>query len=294
WTTAVKVSAANNNTPQGFRETGQMAVSSTGTVEVFWTENADSTTQPSLQVVSLSTDGGKTFTAPIIIEEVVDYPLRGTPFDVVDLFNRVPGMSARVDCYPHPAADPSSARVYVVWCDFGSGQGVVKGAVSSDGKRWTSLGTIASVAGRNAFFPAADVAPSGLVSLTFDALTFPHPDTSPLDTSTVYDDYYAESPAGGTAFTAPVRVSTASSNPDGSSYNNLQEQFIGDYIDIVAGPTSAYIVWTDTRYAAPCPAVDNYRNAVYAGSKTAVAPNPDTACSTNFGDTDTMSAVVTY
>jgi hypothetical protein len=294
WTPAVKVSAANNNTPQGFRETGQMAVSSTGTIEVFWTENADSTTQPSLQVVSVSTDGGTTFTAPITIAQVVDYPVRGTPFDVVDLFNRVPGMSARVDCYPHPAADPSSARVYAVWCDFGSGRGVVKGAVSSDGKSWTSLGTIASVAGRNAFFPAADVAPNGLVSLTFDALTFPHPDNSPLDTSTVYDNYYAESPAGGTAFTAPVRVSTASSNPDGSSYNNLQEQFIGDYIDIVAGPRSAYIVWTDARNAAKCAAVDNYRNAVYAGSKSAVAPNPDTACTTNFGDTDTMTAVVTY
>ena len=36
-----------------------------------------------------------------------------------------------------------------------------------------------------------------------------------------------------TPFSIPIQVSTASSNPDGSSYNNLQEQFIGDYIDIV-------------------------------------------------------------
>src|SRR6266702_2232828 len=97
WSKAVQVSAANNNTPQGFRETGQMAVSSKGTVEVFWTENADSTKLPSLQVVAISTDGGQTFSAPITIAQVTDYPLTGTPFDVVDLFNRVPGMSARVD-----------------------------------------------------------------------------------------------------------------------------------------------------------------------------------------------------
>ncbi len=294
WSQAVQVSAANNNIPQGFRETGQMAVSSNGTVEVFWTENADSTKLPSLQVVATSTDGGQTFTTPITIAQVTDYPLTGTPFDVVDLFNRVPGMSARVDCFPHPAADPSSTRVYVVWCDFSRGQGVVKGAFSPDGTNWTSLDTIASVSGRNAFFPEASVAPNGTVSLTFDALTRPPPN-NPFQTGVqVYDNYFADSPVGGTAFGAPVRVSTASSNPDGSSYNNLQEQFIGDYIDIVAGPTNAYVVWTDARDATPCQAVDDYRNAVYAGSKTAVAPNPDSGCATSFGNTDTEAAIINY
>ena len=294
WTQAVQVSAANNNFPQGFRETGQMAVSSNGTVEAFWTENADSTKLPSLQVVATSTDGGQTFTAPITIAQVTDYPLTGTPFDVVDLFNRVPGMSARVDCYPHPASDPSSTRVYVVWCDFSGGHGVVKGAVSLDGINWTQLGTIASISGRNAFFPEASIAPNGTVSLTFDALTQP-PANNPFQTGVqVYDNYFAESAAGGMAFGAPIRVSTASSNPDGSSYNSLQEQFIGDYIGIVAGPTSAFLVWTDARNATPCQAVDDYRNAVYAGSKTAVAPNPDSACATSFGNTDTEAAIMHY
>jgi len=110
----------------------------------------------------------------------------------------------------------------------------------------------------------------------------------------VYDNYFAESAAGGSAFSAPVRVSTASSNPDGSGYNSLQEQFIGDYIGVVAGPISAYIVWTDARNATPCQAVDDYRNAVYAGSKTAVAPNPDSACATSFGNTDTLAAIMNY
>jgi len=294
WSKAVPVSAANNNVPQGYRETGQMAVSASGTVEVFWTENADATNYPSLQVVATSTDGGNTFTAPITIAQVTDYPLSGTPFDVVDLYNRVPGMSARVDCYPHPASDTSSSRVYVVWCDFAGGHGVVKGAVSSDGIHWTSLGTIASVSGRNAFFPQASVAPDGRVALTFDALTQP-PASDLWQTGVqVYDNYFAESPAGGTAFTAPLRVSTASSNPDGSSYNNLMEQFLGDYIGIVAGPSSAYLVWTDARNAAQCPAVDAYRNAIYGGSTTAIAPNPDTQCATNFGNTDTMLGVVNY
>jgi hypothetical protein len=201
-------------------------------------------------------------------------------------------MSARVDCYPHPASDPTSDRVYVFWCDFGGGQGVIKGAVSMDGSHWTSLGTVAAVSGRNAFFPAASVSPTtGAVSLTLDALTAP-PAGNPWQTGVqVYDNYYAQSAAGGTAFGAPLKVSGASSNPDGSSYNDLMEQFIGDYIDIVDGPDTAYLAWTDARAADPCPAVDTYRNDVYAGQKV-VPPNPDTACARGFGNTDSEVGLV--
>ena len=294
WSSAVQVSAGNNNLAQGERETGQIAVSSDGTVEAFWTENADSKGKYlDTQVVATSKDGGATFAPPITIGTTTDYPLTGTPFDAVDLFNRVPGMSARVDCYPHPASDPSSTRVYAVWCDFAGSHGVVKAAVSTDGLTWTQLGTIADVTGRNAFFPAASVSPSGVVSVAFDALTTP-PAGDPWQTGTqVYDVYYVQSTPSGT-FTAPIRVSTASSNPDGSSYNNLKEQFLGDYIQIVSGPASAYIVWTDSRNATPCAVVDAYRTAVYGGSKTAVAPNPDTACASSFGNTDTIIAAVGY
>jgi len=293
WSPAVQVSAVANNSAQGFRETGQMTVSRAGTVEVFWTENADSTKFPSLQVAAVSNDGGQTFSAPMTIAPVSDYPLTGTPFDVVDLFNRVPGMSARVDCYPHPAADPSSSRVYVVWCDFSNGHGTVQGAVSSDGVHWTSLGTVASVAGRNAFFPQAAVSPGGIVSVTFDALTQPPADDEWQTGVQTYDNYYVESSTGGTSFTSPLRVSTVSSNPDGSSYNNLMEQFIGDYIGIVDGTRQAHLVWTDSRNATACAAVGAYRSQVYAGGSP-VAPNPDQACAASFGNTDTMTAAVTY
>ena len=296
FTAPVQVSAAASNASQGFRETGQMAVASNGTVEVFWSESEDTPKTATLQVVATSSDGGQTFSAPTTISAVTDYPVRGTPFDVVDLFNRVPGMSARVDCYPHPAADPSSNRVYVVWCDFagGSGSGDVKAAVSGDGLHWTSLGVIAAVAGRNAFFPAVGVSPSGIVSVAFDALTAPSNANLWQTGVQVYDAYYVESRDAGASFTAPVRVSTSSSNPQASAYNNLQEQFIGDYIGIVAGKSAAYVVWTDSRNAALCQAVSSYQAAVYAGSKKAVAPNPNKACPSSFGDTDTYEAAVTY
>ena len=90
----------------------------------------------------------------------------------------------------------------------------------------------------------------------------------------------------------PLRVSAASSNPEASAYNNLQEQFIGDYTDLAAGPTSSYLTWTDASEAALCSGVSAYQAQVYAGSKTAVAPNPDLACGTAFGNTDDVVAVV--
>jgi hypothetical protein len=292
WSRAVQVSAANNNSSQGFRETGQLAVAGDGTVEDFWTENADALHKQSLQVVAVSKDGGDTFAAPITVSAVTDYPLSGTPFDAVDLFNRVPGMSARVDCYPHPAADPTSSRVVVVWCDFSGGHGTVRGASSTDGVHWTSLGTVAAIDGRNAFFPEPAIGGDGVVSVGFDALTMP-PADNPWQTGVqTFDVYYVQD--SGSGFTAPLRVSSAPSNPDGSSYNNLMEQFLGDYIGIVSGPSSSWLAWTDSRNADACAAVDAYRNQVYSGSKTAVAPNPDSACSTDFGNTDSMVAEITH
>ncbi|HVH65274.1 MAG TPA: sialidase family protein [Candidatus Acidoferrum sp.] len=295
WSAPVQVSqGGTNNSGQGIRETGQMAVSSNGTVEAFWSEDEDSTHTATLQVTAVSNDGGASFSGPLTIASVTDYPLTGTPFDVVDLFNRVPGMSARVDCFPHPGAAQSGGAVYVVWCDFTGGHGVVKAAVSLDGANWQQLGTIADLTGRNAFFPAVSVDPAGTVNLTFDALTAP-PADNPFQTGVqVYDNYFAQSVNQGATFTPPLRVSSMSSNPDSSSYNNLKEQFIGDYIGIVSGPGQAFVVWTDSRNAAACSVVDTYRNQVYAGSKTAVAPNPDSACDTSFGNTDTYEATISY
>ncbi len=298
WSPGVALSSESDftNLTQGFLETGQMVVASNGTVEAFWPSHANATAAPSNQVVAISTDGGQTFSTPITIAPLTPYPFQGTPFDGIDgnNANHVPGMSARADCYPHPAADPHSSRVYVVWCDFSSGQGVIKGAVSLDGRHWQQLGTIASVPGRNAFFPQISVSPTGIISLSFDALTMPPADQPWQLGVQVYDMYYTQSHPGRLDWSRPLRVSTVSSNPDGTSHIELLEQFIGDYTGMVSGPTSAYIVWTDARHATPCPAVDAYDQAIYAGSQTAIAPNPDTACALNFGNSDTELGIVNY
>src|SRR5262249_59139146 len=155
------------------------------------------------------------------------------------------------------------------------------------------LGTVASLAGRNAFCPQAAVSPAGTVSVTFDALTQPPPNNEWQTGVQTYDNYYVESPPGGASFTAPLRVSTASSNPDGSSYNNLQEQFIGDYIGIAAGPRQAYLVLTDSRNPTPSPPAHPFPPHTYPNPKP-LAPNPNQACPISFANTDTMATSVSY
>jgi hypothetical protein len=81
-------------------------------------------------------------------------------------------------------------------------------------------------------------------------------------------------------------ISTATSDPDGSSTNSLGAQFLGDYITAVADASHVYAVWTDARNATACAAVDAFR----AG--TAGKPDVITQCPTTFGNTDIFLGIV--
>lgn len=101
-----------------------------------------------------------------------------------------------------------------------------------------------------------------------------------------YDAYLVQSTNGGATFSSPVVISSASSDPDGSSTNGLTAQFLGDYITVVADSSHIYAVWTDSRNATPCAAVDAFR----AG--TAGAPDVITQCPTTFGNTDIFLGII--
>jgi hypothetical protein len=116
--------------------------------------------------------------------------------------------------------------------------------------------------------------------VVFQALDDVPTGTAPGAGVVFYDAYLTQSTNGGTSFSEPVRISTASSDPDGSSTNSLRAQFLGDYITAVADASHVYAVWTDSRNATPCAAVDAYRAGT--GSK----PNVITQCPTTFGNTD--------
>ncbi len=102
-----------------------------------------------------------------------------------------------------------------------------------------------------------------------------------------YDTYLTRSTNGGASFGSPLLISTATSDPDGSSTNSLGAQTVNGGIAAVADASHVYVVWTDARNATPCAAVDAYR----AG--TGPKPNVITQCPTTFGNTDIFLGTVT-
>jgi hypothetical protein len=144
--------------------------------------------------------------------------------------------------------------------------------------------------GRSAFFASVSADPVGKVNVAFQALDERAAGTLPGAGVVHYDSYLTQSTDGGANFSTPVLLSTATSDPDGSSTNGLGAQFLGDYITAVSDSQGGrvFTVWTDSRNATPCAAVDAFR----AG--TAGKPNVIAQCPTTFGNTDIFLGTLTY
>jgi hypothetical protein len=80
----------------------------------------------------------------------------------------------------------------------------------------------------------------------------------------------------------------APGDPRGSSQNNLQAEFLGDYVYAAASRTYGVSVWNDARNAADCPAIDAWRQSLRNGTSVA-RPAPQQNCQPRFGDSDIFS-----
>lgn len=276
WSTPFELSSETGSR-RGERQGSAVKVAPDGTVLVAW---LDSATPTRGQRIAISGDGGRTFS----IQDAQAAP-------VTDDSKPLPGTSFReARAFPAAATGPRGG-LYLAWGSHTNGHGDVVLTSSLDrGRHWSRPATVANVAGRTPFFVSIAVEAGGAVDVAFLAV-----DDRPAGTASgagvvAYDLYVARKPALAKAFTPPLLVSQGSSDPDGSSANALDEQFIGDYITALADVKAPrlYVTWTDSRRATPCPAVDAFR------AKTEAAPDVISQCPVDFGNTDIFLSTLQY
>lgn len=275
------ISPDYNNNAVGGRQGAAVKVGLDGTVYVVW---LDTVNKQAVERLSISHDGGKTFPGQnITVATVSD-----------DFVSPAPGSSFRQDARTFPSFTIApNGTLFVAWANrTGDGPGLTGHAVVmvtksiDDGKTWSTPVVAGDVSGRSAFFASVTTDPSNNVDVAFLALDDKADGTAPGAGVVQYDAYLTQSFNGGATFSSPLLISTATSDPDGSSTNSLRAQFLGDYITAVADASHVFAVWTDSRAATPCAAVDAFR----AG--TAGKPNVIASCANTFGNTDIFLGVV--
>jgi hypothetical protein len=288
WSNPLPLTSSDSNprvAPGSAPEGSIVQVGPDGTVYVVWREFESGLP---VQRIAISHDGGLTF--------------RGRNITVAGITGDsepLPGSGFRGDNRTIPSFIVGrDGTLYVAWSNHTDGHSVVLLTRSTDGGlTWSEPVVAGDVPGRSAFFAAVTVDPQDYVHVAFLALDDVPAGTSPGPGVVYYDAYLTRSTAGATSFSSPLRISTASSDPDGSSSaaivhffpnGDLLKQSLGDYITAVADGSHVYAVWTDARNATPCAAVDAFR----AG--TAPKPNVITQCPTSFGNTDIVFGKVTY
>ncbi len=286
--------SGNNGTGNG-RQGSAVRSGPDGSVYVAWE-------QGSSQVVAISRDGGGSWSQPVTIGPVAD------------IDDPIPGSNFRTDSFLSIAADPrvGSSTLYAAWVNrTGAGGRVVLSTSTNKGLTWSPLQTVSTAAEGYALFQGLNVAPNGRVDLGYQAQTAINPNTFGTGNAAI-NSWYVSKPVGG-ALSAPVKVTSISSDPAASAQNNLARQFWGDYNTLVSTNDTAWFIYTDSRHGVGCPAVDQYQRII-AGTETVrgdmadriatrlgqnpyshepgAKPAPPEHCASQFGNTDAVVSVI--
>lgn len=307
WTEKQVTPASNNpfNMKQGFGRSGcTVRTDSHGVVYVFADQFGVGTPGRGSHIMVTSGNGGKTWSQPKNIGSVTDtcfsVQFDGTGFRCV--MDGIGG--ARDDLSSAPSVDiangaPSGTgatnEIVRTWVDGGDGLNneQVMVSYSTDGGTSWSTPTPAETSGDRGYYSAVAVSPQGTDAyLVYNAFTTPFRNDTTSPRALVGVVEHADIASNGTIGAWSELHRSAPGDPRGSSQNNLWLEFLGDYVYAVATPTYGAAVWNDTRNAADCPAIDNWRaaaqTAIQNGTAVPTAPAPEQDCGTSntFGNSD--------
>jgi hypothetical protein len=265
---------------------------SDGTVYVFWLGWNQKLKQNGIYMAK-SADGGKTFSAPRRLFQVVHTGV----FDPVQGRFEMDGITgARDDLSDAPSVDIANAaptgggatnRIVMTWVDGGAGlnhEQVMFTTSTDGGRHWTPPRAVES-SGDRGYYSAAAISPNGQdVYLVYNAFTAPY-QTDTSDPRPLVGVVEHADVTGGSVGQFSEINRGASGDARASSANALTDEFLGDYVYAVATNHYGAAVWNDVRRAADCPAVDAWRMSL-EGGPSAPQPAPEQDCPAHFGNTD--------
>jgi len=293
------IGAAANNGQRNPVDGCTIRTDSKGNAYVFGIGTVSSQGHTSNELVSISTNGGATWSSPRPVAGPVTQPGVFDPNIGRPTIDGAAG--ARSDLAPAPSVDiangaPSGSdatdRIVMTYVSGDLAKPHVYFTESTDGAtNWTAPRTIEGAADRG-YYTAPAISPDGkTVYVVYNAFTTPYQPTTATPRSLIGVLLKASSsnPAAPTgAFTEVDSSRAAPGDPRASSQNNLVAEFLGDYVYAVATRTYGAAVYNDTRRGADCPAIDSWRQSLEDGT-TFPKPAPQQDCPATFGNSDIYS-----
>lgn len=291
-----QLTAAANNAQRNPMDGCTVRTDSAGVVYVFGVGSSSSANHQAFEFMSRSFDGGQSWERPAPVVGPVTQPGIVDPVIGRPTIDGIAG--ARSDLSPAPSVDiangaPTGAdatnRIVMSYVSGEIAKPHVYFAESTDrGNTWSAPRAIEAPADRG-LFAAPAISPDGKnVYVVYNAFTTPYQPTTSTPRTLV--GVLMQAAAGATGATGGFSEvhRGVPGDPRGSSQNNLQAEFLGDYVYAAATRLYGVAVWNDVRNAADCSAIDAWRQSLRDGT-TVPRPAPQQACPPTFGNTDIFS-----
>jgi hypothetical protein len=287
------ISAAANNSQRNPVDGCTIRTDSHGNAYLFGDATSSSDGKQTFDEMSVSRNGGQTFSTP---RPVVGPVIQPGAFDPVQGRPVIDGIAgARSDLAIAPSVDIANGaptgsdatnRIVMSYVSGGLDFPQVEFSESANGGNTWSVPRSVGTAGDRGIYAAPAISPNGTdVYVVYNAFTNPFEMDTTTARSLVGVVLHATVGSSGTGAFTEVHRGTPG-DPRGASANALTDEFLGDYVYAAATRTYGSAVWNDARNAAVCPAVDAWRAALQAGNTSAVKPSPLTDCPPAFGNSD--------
>jgi len=258
-------------------------------------------------VMFKSTDGGKSWTQAISVQQVVDPCFFVDPVIGRCVEDGIAG--ARNDLAASPSVDIANGaptgtdatnEIVDAWADGGDGlnnEHVLVSYSTDGGTSWSTPSAI-ETAGDRGLYTAPALSPNGAdLYVVYNAFTTPFRNDTTSPRSLVGVFKHADITGGVPGAFSELNRSTPG-DPRGSSQNGLTAEFLGDYVYAAATRTYGTAVWNDVSNAADCPGfspgtgIDAWRSFLRTGGAPVPRPAPQTDCPPTFGNSDIFGVSV--